>query len=187
MSDQGFSAPGGSFPPPPPVGGATPPPTPSPNYSAPTAQPSAAPNYGSGPVASAAVVRRGNGKLTAAGVLQIIQGALSGIFGLWLFSVTQSEVGGFVDDLAGGSLTFVAVLLVAIAVALIWVSVLCIKGRKGGWVTTVVFQSIFTFFTLIGLLGASSEDGSVGGGVLSTAYCAIALILAWSGGKQASR
>lgn len=189
MSDQGFSAPGGGFPPPPPPPAPTAP-TPTyaaPTYAAPVAPPVATPTYAPGPVGAAPVVRRGNGMLTGAGVLQIIQGALSGIFGLWLFSVTQSEVGGFVDDLSGGSLTFMAVILVAIAVVLIWVSVMCIKARKGGWVTTVVFQSLFTFFGVLAVLGASSEGEPVGGAVLTVVYCGIALFLAASGGKKSTR
>ncbi len=133
------------------------------------------------------VVRRGNGKLTGAGVLQIIQGSLSGIIGLWLFSVTQSEVGGFVDDLSGGSLTFMAVIMVAVAVVLIWMSVLCIKARKGGWVTTVVFQSIFVAFGVLGFIGAASEGNPVGGAVITIVYCGIALYLAAAGGKQSTR
>jgi hypothetical protein len=163
MSEQVSS--GGSFPPPP---------VPTPNVAPPVQ-------------AAAPVVRRGNGKLTGAGVLQIIQGALSAIIGLWLFSVTQSEVGGFVDDLSGGSLTFMAVIMVAIGVALIWVAILCIKARKGGWVTTVVFQSIFTFFGVLAVIGASSEGNPVGGAVITVVYCGIALFLAASGGKQSTR
>ena len=120
-------------------------------------------------------------------MLQIIQGALSGIIGLWLFSVTQSEVGGFVDDLSGGSLTFMAVIMVAVAVVLIWMSVLCIKARKGGWVTTVVFQSIFVAFGVLGLIGAASEGNPVGGAVITIVYCGIALFLAVTGGKQSTR
>lgn len=162
MSDQIVSTSGGSLPPPPP---------PPPN---------------GGPSASP-LIRRGNGKLTGAGVLQIIQGALSGILGLWLFSVSQSEIGGFVDDLSGGAFTFAAVVMVAIAVALIWMSVLCIKARKGGWVTTVVFQSLFVVFGVIGLIGASSEGNPVGGSVFTIVYCGIALYLAASGGQQSTR
>ena len=176
MSEQGFAPPGGSLPPPPPP----------PTYSAP-ATPITAPTYAPAPVVGAPVVRRGNGMLTGAGVLQIIQGALFGIIGLWLFSVTQSDVGGFVDDLSGGSITFAAVLMVGLAVALIWVAVLCIKARKGGWVTTVVFQSIFVFFGVFGVAGAQSEGESVGGAVVVLAYCAITLFLAASGGRQSTR
>jgi hypothetical protein len=177
MSEQGSST-GGSFLPPPP------PPVPTPTYAPPVL--GAAPPI-PGPSVTGPVVRRGNGKLTGAGVLQIIQGALSAIVGLWLFSVTQSEVGGFVDDLSGGSLTFMAVIILVVGVALIWVAILCIKGRKGGWITTVVFQSIFTFFGVLAVIEASSEGNPVGGSVVTVVYCGIALFLAASGGKQTSR
>jgi hypothetical protein len=125
--------------------------------------------------------------LTGAGVLQIIQGAFSAIIGLWLFSVTQSEVGGFVDDLSGGTLTFAAVMMLGVGVVLIWVAVLCIKARKGGWVTTVVFQSIFTAVGVLAISGASSEGEPVGGAVVMAVYCGIALFLAIKGGKQSTR
>lgn len=150
-----------SFPPPPPP--------PSPNQSA-----------GMPPVAQ----RRGNGRLTAAGVLQIIEGALTVIAALWMFSVTQSEIGGFADDLTGGSITFVAALLLALGIALIWTAILCIKARKGGWVSVVVFQSIFGVLAILGVFGAASEGSPVGGGVFSAAYCGIAVFLAATGGKQ---
>lgn len=130
------------------------------------------------------VQRRGNGKLTAGGVLQIIEGALTAIVALWLFAVTQSDIGGFADDLTGGSITFMAVILLILAVALIWTGALCIKARKGGWVTVVVFQGIFTAFSVIGILGSASNDAPIGGGLISAAYCGTALYLAASGGKQ---
>lgn len=163
MSEEVVPSSGGTLPPPPPPGAAS-----------------------ASSIVSPAL-RSGNGKLTGAGVLQIIQGALSGILGLWLFSVTQSEVGGFVDDLSGGSLTFIAVVMVAVAVVLIWMSVLCIKARKGGWVSTVVFQSIFVALGALGLVGAASEGEPVGGAVITIVYCGIALILAATGGKQSGR
>lgn len=125
----------------------------------------------------------GNGKLTAAGILQIIQGALAGIIGLWLFTVTQSDLGNAVDDLSGGSVTFAAVLCLAIAAALIWVAVLCIKGRKGGWVTVIVFQSIF----LLGGLSNLSNPEGPSNAFVTIAYCGTALFLAISGGKESQR
>ena len=131
--------------------------------------------------------RNGNGKLTAAGVLQHIQGGLFGIGGLYLFSASQSGIGELADDLTGGALTFIALLLIGIAIALIWIAVLCIKGRKGGWVTTVVFQSIFVVLSVIGLLGALSEGNADGGGLVVTAYCGVALFLAVKGGKELSQ
>ena len=122
---------------------------------------------------------RGNGKLTAAGILQIIQGAIAAIFGLWLFTVTQSDLGGAVDDLSGGSVTFAALLLLVFAGALIWTAVLCLKGRKGGWVTVIVFQSIF----VLGSLGGLSDPEGQGSAIVSIAYCGAALYLAISGGR----
>ena len=155
MSDQGSSAMGsGAYPPPPPLGSA-----------------------------SVPAQRRGNGKLTAAGVLQIIQGALASIIGIWLFSVTQSDVGGFLDDVSGGSLTFAAVIVLVIGVALIWTAVLCIKARKGGWVTVIVLQSIF----LLGSLGGLGNSDGAGGAIFGIAYCGAALFCAISGGKQSTR
>lgn len=126
---------------------------------------------------------RGNGKLTAAGVLQIIEGGIAAIIGLWLFTVTQSELGGAVDDLSGGSLTFAAVLCLVFAAALIWTAVLCIKARKGGWVTVIVFQSIFLLGSLSNLSNANGADGAI----VSIVYCGAALFLAISGGKQSQR
>jgi hypothetical protein len=107
--------------------------------------------------------------------------------GLWLFSVTQSDFGGFVDDLSGGTFTLVAIVMIGIAVALIWIAILCIKARKGGWVTTVVFQSIFTFFGVLAVFGSLSEGDPVGGAVFTVVYCGIALFLAAKGGKQSTR
>ena len=131
--------------------------------------------------------RPGNSRLTAAGVLQHIQGGLFGILGIWLFSASQSGIGEIADDLTGGALTFIALLLIGAAIALIWVAVLCIKGRRGGWITTVVFQSIFIVISLLGVIGSISEGTSAGGGIITTAYCGIALGLSWTGGKQLSR
>ncbi len=130
--------------------------------------------------------RRGNGKLTAAGILQLIQGAFVGLVGLWLFSASQSGIGEIADDLTGGTLTFVAVLLIGISIALIWVAVMCIRGRKGGWVTTVVFQSIFLASSVLGLIGSPSEGDSAGGLVV-IAYCGVALGLSISGGRELSK
>jgi len=125
----------------------------------------------------------GNGKLTSAGVLQIIQGALAAILGLWLFTVTQSDLGGAVDDLSGNSVTFAAAICLGFAAALIWTAVLCIKGHKGGWVTVIVFQSIFL---LGGLSNLSNPDG-MGNAFVTIAYCGAALFLAISGGKESQR
>lgn len=119
--------------------------------------------------------------------MQIVQGGLFAIFGLWLFSVTQSEIGGLVNDLSGGALTSVAVFLLAMAGVLIWIGAWCIKARKGGWVTTVVFQSIFVAFILLGLANSGSDGGSAGSSVLILAYCGLTLGLALSGGKKSAR
>lgn len=127
--------------------------------------------------------RQGNGKLTTAGVLQIIQGAFTAIIGLWFFSVSQSELGGFADDLTGGSITFIAIILLIFGGALIWTAVLCIKARKGGWVTVIVFQSIFLLGSLSGL---ANPDGA-GQAIVGAAYCGTALFCAISGGKQSER
>ena len=127
--------------------------------------------------------RQGNGKLTAAGVLQIIEGALMAIIGIWLFAVSQSDIGGFADDITGGSITFGAILFLIFAVALIWTASMCIKARKGGWVTVIVFQSIFLLGSLSGL---SNSDGA-GGALVGVAYCGTALFCAISGGKQSQR
>lgn len=124
----------------------------------------------------------GNGQLTAAGVLQIIEGAVTAIVGLWLFSVTQSTIGGIADDLSGGTLTFIAILCLVMAAALIWTAILCIKGRKGGWVTVIVFQSIFTIFWLLGFVSEPS-----GGIVLPLAYCGSALYCAIVGGRATEK
>ena len=54
------------------------------------------------PSMSLKATNTGNGRLTASGVLQIIEGALFAIFSLWFFSITQSQIGEFADDLTGG-------------------------------------------------------------------------------------
>lgn len=127
--------------------------------------------------------RRGNGKLTAAGVLQIIEGSLVAIVGIWLFAVSQSDIGGFADDLTGGSITFGAFLFLIFGVALIWTAILCIKARKGGWITVIVFQSLF----LLGSLGGLSSSDGAGGALVAIAFCGSALFLAISGGRQSQR
>jgi len=136
------------------------------------------------PSMSLKATNTGNGRLTASGVLQIIEGALFAIFSLWLFSITQSQIGEFADDLTGGTITFLAVILLILSIALIWTAVMCIKARKGGWVSVVVFQSIFGVLSVLGIIGSAAEGNPAAGSVFVAAYCGIGVFLAVTGGTR---
>jgi len=136
------------------------------------------------PSMSLKATNTGNGRLTASGVLQIIEGALSAIFSLWFFSITQSQIGEFADDLTGGTITFLAAILLILSIALIWTAVMCIKARKGGWVSVVVFQSIFGVLSVLGIIGSAAEGTPAAGTVFVAAYCGIGVYLAVTGGKR---
>ena len=82
------------------------------------------------------------GRLIAAGVMTIIEAVLALIFGLWMFSLTTSAVGGLADDLTGGALTFVALLVLVIGAALLTSGIGSCKGRNWARITVIVLHAI---------------------------------------------
>lgn len=106
--------------------------------------------------------------------------ALGGVWLLWAVSTDSDE---WFDDMSGGSITSVAIVCFGFAAALILVAMACIKGRKGGWVTVIVFQSIFLLSSLNGL---SNPEGT-GNAIVSIAFCGTALYLAIAGGRESQR
>lgn len=110
------------------------------------------------------------GIVITAAVLGFVVGALAVIAAIALFAGGSTLVG--VDDggtgLAGsfvGILVFLGVLVLAIAVIMIWGSVLAVTGRSR--VLLIVGSSILTALALISLLGALGSDQSDSSGVIS--------------------
>lgn len=126
--------------------------------------------------ATPAPTKSADGRLMAAGVMTIIQGSIAAIFGLWFFSLSQSDGGEIVDDLSGGAITAVALIVLALAAALLAAGIGSVRGRTWGRITTIVLEAIFVALTLLGLSGS----GDAGGAIVPLVYCGIVLGLAAS-------
>ena len=118
-----------------------------------------------------------DGRLTAAGVMMIVQAALVLIVGLWMFSVTTSTVGGALDDMSGGTITFLAILVLAIGGGLLTVGIATVRQRNWGRVTTIVLESI----ALLGIVINIAQGKVAGGTVVSIAWVGAMLYLAVKG------
>lgn len=132
--------------------------------------PAGAPVY---PVAGAAVAARTDGKLIAAGVITIVQAVLTLIAGIFVISVAQSEVGRLADDLSGGVVTFIGLIVLGIGVTLLVAGINTCRGRNWARILVIVLQAIFIVLTL----GSLAGDGA-GGVVIGLLISGSALILA---------
>ena len=122
-----------------------------------------------------------DGRLTAAGVMMIVQAALLLIVGLWLFSVTTSDVGGAVDNLSGGTLTFLAILVLIIGGGLLTVGIATVRQRNWGRITTIVIEAL----SALAILSNIVQGKVAGGTVIPVAWVGAMLYLAIKG-KPAS-
>lgn len=128
-----------------------------------------------------------NAMLVAASVMQLVEGIIGAIVGLWLLAVAQSTLGGLIDDISGGAVTTLGLVIMAFSAGLIVLSVQCMRRRRGAWITTVVFQSIVVVFVVLAFvsaLGDSSGDSGAGAAVLPLLYSGAILGLAIVGGRR---
>jgi hypothetical protein len=102
-----------------------------------------------------------DGRLTAAGVMMIIQSALVLIVGLWLLSVTTSDVGGALNDLSGGTITFLAILALLVGGGLLTVGIATVRQRNWGRVTTIVLEAIAAVGVLANIVNGKFNGGTV--------------------------
>lgn len=100
------------------------------------------------------------GRLVAAGVMTIIEASLMLILGLWMFSLSNSTVGGIADDLTGGALTFITLLITGIGVTLLAAGVGSCRGRHWARITVVVLHGIGAAFFLIAAVSGGTSDPS---------------------------
>ena len=114
----------------------------------------------------------------AAGIMMIIQAAVTTLVGLWLFSVTTSDIGDSVDNLSGGTITFAAIVVTLLGLGMLWTGIGSVRGRGWARITTIVLQSIFVVLTLVGLTqGGNNAGGAIipiawGGTILGLAIAA---------------
>lgn len=110
--------------------------------------------------------------------MTVIVAALGLIVGLWLFSVTTSDVGGFADELSGGSLTFSALFSLALSGTWLAVGINCARGRDWARITVIVGNAIVLVLVL---LGAAAGDSDGGGVLLFLGWCGTLIALAATG------
>jgi hypothetical protein len=101
-----------------------------------------------------------SGKLIAAGVMTLLEAGILLLVGLWLLSVSTSDVGGFVDDVSGGAITFAALLVLAMGGGLLAAGVGSCKGLNWGRMMVIVLHGIGLALLVIGLLGSAGDSGS---------------------------
>ncbi|MDQ4038616.1 MAG: hypothetical protein M3313_09785, partial [Actinomycetota bacterium] len=133
------------------------------------------PGYGAAPGYPAAYGPGGHtpdrpGAVTTAAVLGFIVGALATVAAIFLFSGGSSlgsvdEGGSGIGNALAGLFIFIALLVVAIAVIMIWGSVLALTGRSR--VLLIVGASLLTGFGILGLLGAIEDSATTGGGIVA--------------------
>lgn len=120
-----------------------------------------------------------DGKLIASGIMMIIQASITLIVGLFFFSVSQSDgVVGWLNDVSGGTITFIALITLAMGTGLLWTGIGTIKNRGWARIATIVLQSIFTVLILV---GAVSGDGSASGALVPLIWAGTILGLAIAG------
>ena len=109
----------------------------------------------------------------------IIQASITLIVGLFIFSVSQSDgVFGWLDDVSGGTITFIALITLGMGAGLLWTGIGTIKNRSWARIATIVLQSIFTVLILV---GAVSGDGSASGALVPLIWAGTILGLAIAG------
>jgi len=119
----------------------------------------------------------------AAGFMMIIQAAATVLIGLWLFTVTTSDLGDSdlgdrVESLSGGAVTFLAIVFTLFGLGILWTGIGAVRGRGWARITTIVLQSIFLVLTTFLL----PRGGSV---IIPLAWGATVLGLAIAGKPKA--
>ena len=104
--------------------------------------------------------RSRNGKATAAGVLLIIQGAVWLIGGIALLSFRTSDLGSWADDIAGGIITFLTIMVLLVGVLCLWVGISVLKCRNWARITGIVIGGLDL---LACLPSFTSSDGITSG------------------------
>lgn len=104
-----------------------------------------------------------SGKTTAAGVLVIIQGAVWLLMALALLSFRTSAIGSIFDDLAGGILTLVTIVVFAIGGGCLWTGISLLRLKSWARITAIVIGAIDL---LISILTLVSPDGVASGLVM---------------------
>ena len=118
-----------------------------------------------------------DGKATAAGVLVVIQGALWLIGGLFLLSFRTSDLGSWADDIAGGVITFLTILVLLIGAACLWTGISLLRSKRWARITAIVIGGIDLLMTIPAF---ASADG-IGSGLIGLIWSVAIIYLAAAG------
>lgn len=142
----------------------------------------APPSFPAYAAADAAAPTGTPGKLLAAGIMTLIESALGIIIALWLFSVSASELGDWVDDVSGGAITFAGVMMLAVAVTGLVVGINDCRGRNWARITTIVLHAIGLALVLIGMVSSLSDESNSNpaGGLIPLVWYGVIIYLAAS-------
>jgi len=97
-----------------------------------------------------------SGKTTAAGVLVVIQGAVWLLMAIALLSFRTSAIGSIFDDLAGGILTLVTIVVFLIGGGCLWTGISLLRSKSWARITAIVIGAIDL---LISIITVVSPDG----------------------------
>lgn len=97
-----------------------------------------------------------SGKTTAAGVLVVIQGAVWLLMAIALLSFRTSAIGSIFDDLAGGILTLVTIVVFLIGTGCLWTGISLLRSKSWARITAIVIGAIDL---LISIITVVSPDG----------------------------
>lgn len=97
-----------------------------------------------------------SGKTTAAGVLVVIQGAVWLLMAIALLSFRTSAIGSIFDDLAGGILTLVTIVVFLIGAGCLWTGISLLRSKSWARITAIVIGAIDL---LISIITVVSPDG----------------------------
>ena len=97
-----------------------------------------------------------SGKTTAAGVLVVSQGAVWLLMAIALLSFRTSAIGSIFDDLAGGILTLVTIVVFLIGAGCLWTGISLLRSKSWARITAIVIGAIDL---LISIITVVSPDG----------------------------